>query len=123
MKDEGRMKYRKKQNIVDAEQWFEPVILQGTGAPDMVDSYKFGIGPCIPLYASDKVCNRCGRLSQDHGLIEYDPADSDAALICPGDWVITEVGMSQRIHTDAYFKNVYEKVLPTVAIRGGSEAV
>lgn len=90
------MRYRKKPVVIEATQWFR------NGDHPKDDSYKVDgqtslkwmqEGKVVRYYrrpddSGNRYCDTCGYPMHDHGWID---TAEDGHIVCPGDFIITEV--------------------------------
>jgi len=96
------MKYRKKQVVIEANQWFKNgdhpedncETLIATGMVDLPKGTKFfSEGQVVRYYRHPQMdgqepCKYCGVIMHDHGWID---TLEGGHIVCPGDFVVTGV--------------------------------
>lgn len=99
------MKYCKKPVIIEATQWFKNGDHPEDGSAEMEGKIvRYFRRPDI---AGDSFCRHCGKEMRHHGWI--DTLDG-GHIVCPGDFVITEVNGEKYPCRPDIFEQIYEHV-------------
>jgi hypothetical protein len=115
------MKYRKKPVVVEATRWYK----SGDHPEDNREEFTgsdgepfLGEGKVVRYYRDPTLdgqysCGRCGRIMHDRGWIDtledgYIPCPGH--IVCPGDWIITDVQGERYPCKPNIFEATYEKV-------------
>ncbi len=108
-------KYRKKPVIIEAHQWFK----NGDHPEDdcrIVDMRDVGQDPFLsegkivryyrhPVVSGETICGHCGQTMHVHGWID---TIEGGHIVCPGDWIITEVAGERYPCKPDIFKRSYD---------------
>ncbi|MCH8247067.1 MAG: hypothetical protein IH951_11745 [Bacteroidetes bacterium] len=73
----------------------------------------FGVGDCdgVTAYAgNEKPCPLCGETYNAHGWIQNDVPKGDCWLVCPGDWIILDVGGRMEARHPTEYHQEFEAV-------------
>ena len=100
------MKYRKKQVVIEATQWFKNGDHPADGPADVEGKVVRYFRRPEPEYDAH-VIHACGRMWHDHGWI--DTLEGGHA-VCPGDWIITGVKNERYPCKPDIFSMTYEPV-------------
>lgn len=114
------MIYKKRPLKVDAEQWFRVEYDRQAGA-NTLPIYHLDVGHFRdPEVDSESCCEHCDATMHDHGWI--DTLDG-GHTVCPGDWIVTEVGGRKVPFKPHEFKIFHEPNLDhsTSALRSDFE--
>lgn len=99
------MKYLKKEEWVDAEQWFEVTYDREAGT-HIQPVYHLDVGYYrTPDRDGQDRCKHCEHIMHDHGWIDtYDGGQ----VVCPGDWIVVSTGGYVSVHKDEPFRMFFE---------------
>lgn len=110
--------YRKKPVVVEATQWFKNgdhpedqcMAVENDGGAFVTEGkvVRFFRHPEVP---GNSVCPRCGEISHHHGWID---TDEDGQIVCPGDWIITEIWIVNDQQEDTPAQKHYYSCKPNV---------
>lgn len=102
-------KYRKKPEVIEAEQWNKVTYDREAGhgfKPDDMPIYHLGVGYYrTPDLEGQEKCKKCGDIMHNHGWME-----SIQEAICPGDWIIPEPNGAKHNCKPGQFEASYEEV-------------
>jgi len=107
------MKYRKKPVVIDATQWFKNGDHPGDNSqpisPENHDLYE---GEVVRYYRTPELngqdkCKKCGDIMHNHGWIDTLKGGN---IVCPRDWIITEVQGGFYSCKPDIFEQTYEPV-------------
>ena len=88
-------KYRKRPVVIEAERWFQ-------------------LGDVDDVYTIDRSfqpignCENCNKRIEEHGRI--DTLEGDTHIVCPGDWIITDIKGKKYPCKPDIFEKTYEPV-------------
>jgi hypothetical protein len=110
------MKYKRKEEIIEATQWFE----NGDHPNDnpkmytVLDEVIKGEGQIVRFFYTSEdssvhhICPACGKLLQWHGHIEN---EFGGYVVCPGDFIITDPRGFYYPMNAKVFKRLYEEIV------------
>lgn len=97
--------YRKKPIEVLAHQWYKNGDHPGDGDPSregrVVRYFR------TPETPGTRMCQQCTRQMNDHGWID---ASERSHIVCPGDWIITDIAGETYPCKPEIFEATYEEV-------------
>jgi hypothetical protein len=91
------MKYKKKPVLTEATQWFQ----NGDHPQDNThpinrtsESGRMSEGEIVGFFRSlnipgGRFCTECGKIMQEHGMMNRDTAVTEDAIVHPGDYIVT----------------------------------
>lgn len=87
------MRFRKTAQLVTASQWFKNGDHPDDNTTKMPADQRVGEGDVVRYYRHPRmdghqVCFQCGTIMHDHGWLDV---PNGGHVVCPGDWVVTEV--------------------------------
>lgn len=112
------MKYKRKEEIVEAVQWFKNgdhpkdnckvITPNDCSIPPFLSEGLFVRRYNHPFHKGNEICEFCGNPLNLHGWIDNPKAED--FLVCPGSWIIDD----SIVMGDAEFKNTYEPIEESV---------
>jgi hypothetical protein len=96
-------KFKKRPEIVEAIQWGghnKQIVIPGITEYDPYNEHEFT--------TPDKMCEYCGNPTGSHGYLNA--TKGDTCVVCPGDWIITDIMGDRGIIRPAIFALMYERV-------------
>jgi hypothetical protein len=110
-------KFRTRPVEVEAHQWFangdhpedglppvEKILLSERSEGRVVRYFRH------PTYPGHETHRKCGRTWHDHGWID---TPDGGHVVCPGDWILTDVQGDKYPCKPDVFADIYEPVTPT----------
>lgn len=107
------MKFKKKSDIIEAEQWFEVSYDRKAGhgiTPEDMPIYHLGIGYYRrpeDEFSGKKLCPHCEMPLHIHGYMDF---LEGGGVVCPGDVIITEVSGKRYPCKPEIFEMTYEDI-------------
>lgn len=92
------MRFVRRPEQVEAVQWF------AHGGHEMVESLQN-----IEWVTTDRLCTACGKKLLEHGWIKTLAAFNDEHIVCPGDWIVTDVFGNVFSRKPEAFAQMYDK--------------
>ena len=89
-------KYRKKPVVIEAERWH-----------NFQQENQLGVSSDIFSHEGGNRCHKCGEFLDEHGTI---PTLEGKHIVCPGDWIITDIKGEKYPCKPDIFEATYEKV-------------
>lgn len=118
-------KFRKKPIVIEAHQWFKngdhpedkPEWVTGEDGAPFLSEGKVVRYYRNPTDSGDRRCDKCARTMHDHGWID---TLEGGHIVCPGDWIITDVKGERYPCKPDIFDKTYKPVTEAAEAISGS---
>lgn len=112
-------KFRKKPVVIEAVQWFKNGDHPDDGTETFIsptDGKEYRCeGKVVryyrhPFNSGEIICRQCNIRMHEHGWIDMREVE-DGYVVCPGEWIITELNSRYYPCSPDIFKETYEEVV------------